>query len=521
MIIDYHVNIDSTEQMHQQLLLLNPKLESTWDAYTQAIKSSCENAKFAEALNFVTQIPHPELSPSGSDYLLYLPLVYLGNQQEKQALNAIQMAFTYGYARFWQFAPYSHGWGSSHDNPVYQALKPIYQNTALQAYVKSVYDGSVGEWGFNATKTPFCWFEQALLTRKNQRCQISNQKLEKNQEVYQFRFFNGSFDVPSELFVADISNFDQHPAAVANLQKYQTNSYQLPDYQFKISYAHPLINAFWQQLDEFDLANTLKLIANPPVSPTPYISHQFDEDVDQPVDEKYPNEHYIHASTGGEFINLLYVLIKCGYFNDIKNCLRELPKHVGVALLIFNDASIRQSVADLLGWPELAELYPIALKNYSQKTSAEVQSLINFSLKHPGFCPILAESMTLYEYHLYSNYHPGANWFYQEFQPLVYGKAGGLLDFLIPAPHFLPVLNEMLTQQSIVDGIGERAYDAYSNAQAHFYRTVCLHYALQASPLMDKWLKLPEYIAQSEYYDRFKSMHKKTREICRFLSKAA
>jgi len=305
------------------------------------------------------------------------------------------------------------------------------------------------------------------------------------------------------------------------LQKYQTNSYQLTDYQFKISYSHPLINAFWHKLDEFDLANTLKLIANPPVSPTPYILHHFAKDVDQPIDEQYPTEHVIHAGTGGEFINLLYVLVKCGYLHDIKQCLSEPPKHFGLALLIFNDAAIRQLVADLLGWPELAELFPIALKNYSQKTPVEVQRIINFSLKHPDFCPVLAESMSLYEYHLYSNYHPGANWFYQEFQQFVYGKGGGLLDFLIPAPHHLPVLNKMLTQQSVVDGIGERAYDAYGNSQAHFYRTISLHYALQASPLLDKWLKLPDYIAQSAYYDRFKSMHKKTREICRFMSKAA
>jgi hypothetical protein len=69
------------------------------------------------------------------------------------------------------------------------------------------------------------------------------------------------------------------------------------------------------------------------------------------------------------------------------------------------------------------------------------------------FVQYLAQSMHLYEYHLYSNYHLGANWFFQELGHLKYANGAGLLDFLIARPKYCQYLERMQTGQCVVKGL--------------------------------------------------------------------
>ncbi|MEN7551674.1 hypothetical protein AAG747_27410 [Rapidithrix thailandica] len=494
---------------------LDPNLSSTWGRYNHYLKESILNGRLEEAIRFAEELKQPELAFTSGQYPLNWALLYACNEEPEKALNIIRKAFEYGYKNFWRFDPDSHGWGSNPSDE-YLRMKPIHEHPAIQSYVKSVYNGKVSPWGMDIRKTPFCWFEKSELSRKNERCSLSKKKLEKGSTVYQFRFFNGSYDIPSQPFCADIEAFDQDEEANANRDKYFQNKYHLEEYRFKVSYSHPLINAFWHRLEDFDLLKTLQWIAEPPVNPTPYVRYSFDE---QPLPVYDVNcrektvEIPINYGTGGEFVDLLYSLIKCGYWKDIFRLLPQLSSHFPFVLLLFQSSDIREEVAAYLGMEELPELMDIALKPYNRKSPKEVQRLANFGKQHPEMLDKLATCLRYYECHLYSNYSPGVNWLFQEFTAFERAKGGGLLDFFIYAPERIPVLAEMKSGEYFVVGLSSGAIDAYSNSLPFLYRTVTLNAVVTGSKSAKKWMDLPLHIQKSNFYKQFKAVHKHTLKL--------
>lgn len=120
------------------------------------------------------------------------------NNDPQEALNLVKDAFVYGFRNFWKFN--GNSWGTKEQDRDYILLKPLHENTLIQEYIKSVYKPIIEYWGFDIKKTPLCWFEKSILNRKNEKCLISRKKLEKGIEVYQFRFFNGAYDIPTDFF---------------------------------------------------------------------------------------------------------------------------------------------------------------------------------------------------------------------------------------------------------------------------------------------------------------------------------
>ncbi len=484
---------------------LNENQESTWDVYTAYIKKCIIEKNFKEAEVFVGKIKHPELAFTSSDFPLYLALLYACIKDFQMALESLKKAHEHGYKGFWRFAPDSCGWSCT-TSEEYLLLEPLHKNDMLQSYVRKVYTGKVKPWGFDLSATPLCWFEKTELKRKNVRCYLTKQKLQKGELVYAFKFFNGSYDIPSEFEYAHVEAFENNSEAKENLYKYTTNNYKLSDYAFKIGYDHPLINFFWHNLEAFDLLKTLKLIANPPVNSTPYLAYSFNE---KPLREDGKKiEQALNYGTGGEFLSLLYVLVKCGYLQDIISLLPQLPEHFPYLFLFFNSAVIYEKISDYLEEDvnELSNLIKIALKSYSKKSPGEVLQIASYGKSHPRFLKSLSICLNNYECHLYSNYQPGVNCFFQEFSQFERAKGGGLVDFFITSPELLPALLQMKSEECYLHGIS----DAYDNSSMFLYRAIVLNAAYEKSKSLERWSELPEYIRESEYHLSFKKVHKKT-----------
>ena len=336
------------------------------------------------------------------------------NNEISKVLEILKKAHDYGFRGFWKFDPDSHGW-SNKTSEDYLLLEPLHKSDLLQNYVKSVYTGKIQPWGFDLSSTPLCWFEQIKLKRKNIKCYISNKKLQKDEQGYAFRFFNGSYDIPTELHYAQKEAFENNSDAKENLSKFISNSYELSNYAFKINYRHPLLNFFWHNIESFDLLKTLKLIASPPVATTPYLKYSFNEEPLLSYDRNSQEKHFeINYGTGGEFLNLLYILVKCGYLQDFVNLLHKLPQHFAYLFLFFQSKNIHEYIDDYLQEDihELSNLFEIATKRYNRKSPIEVFKLASYGRKHPNFLIHLSTCLNNYECHLYSNYHTGMNWFF-------------------------------------------------------------------------------------------------------------
>ena len=272
------------------------------------------------------------------------------------------------------------------------------------------------------------------------------------------------------------------------------------------------MNFFWNNIDSFDLLKTLKLIANPPVAPTPYLKYSFSE---KPLACYHINSKErnfpipINFGKGGEFLNLLYILVKCGYLQEIINLLPQLPKHFTYLFLFFNNKNIHEKIGDHIQEDvnELSNLFKIALRSYQRKSLTEVFQLASYGRKHPNFLKHFSTCLNMYECHLYSNYHPGVNWFFQEFEGFSRGRGGGLLDFFITAPELIPSLYQMKSEECYLKGFADGAIDAYNNSSPFLFRTIVLNAAFEKDGNLEKWINLPDHIRDSEHYEYFRRVH--------------
>lgn len=462
-----------THPLLAELLTLDRQCQDTWQALSDSLEQHLAAGRTADALALVHAIAPIDaaLACRDNQFLFWAAVAEATAGHTQAALAHIQSAYRHGYRAFWDFAARRVPEDES------SALKrPLHGNAELQAWVDTVFDGTVGDWGMDPRRTPFCWFEPGELTRVKARCTISGRMLHKGAPVYRFRFFNGSFDIPSEFGVADVEAFDNDAAATANRRKYEGHGYTLQEHALKVGYQHPLVHAFWRTLDGFDLDATLALIAEPP-------------------------RHALHRGTGGELINLLYVLVQCGHLDAIVRRLPALPAHMALLLMCFDVPDIRCRAAAHLGLPELPALFDLAFTPYARKSPVDVCKLIDFGARQPAFRRLLATVLERYGLHIYDNYNPGANWFFQSFAHFVLARGGGLLDFLVTEPELLPVLHRMKTQA---------VCDDHGNDLPALHRTLVLNLAWSGHPGLADWRAIP---ATMPHRTRLAASHKKTEGV--------
>jgi hypothetical protein len=97
--------------------------------------------------------------------------------------------------------------------------------------------------------------------------------------------------------------------------------------------------------------------------------------------------------------------------------------------------------------------------------------------------------MQAYALHLYSNYHPGVDWFLQDLEHFSRGRGCQLLYFLIHHPEDDEVLATMIEKEWLPDTVSRGGYDAYGNARRFYYRAALFNRMLHAPGRLDFWLR--------------------------------
>lgn len=195
----------------------------------------------------------------------------------------------------------------------------------------------------------------------------------------------------------------------------------------------------------------------------------------------------------GEAINFVWRLLKAGYAQDLFERMSRLPPDkadkVFAMLVMFDREDCRQAAAVHFALPDLPETIEQA---FSERPSLETHlALADYGDRHQRWRSGLVAAMRAYALHLYSNYHPGADWFLEGLEHFSRARCCQLLFFLIHHPEDDPVLATMIEMEWLPTGVGVGAFDAYGNTRAFYYRTVVLNRMLHAPGQLEFWLNSP------------------------------
>jgi hypothetical protein len=153
-------------------------------------------------------------------------------------------------------------------------------------------------------------------------------------------------------------------------------------------------------------------------------------------------------------------------------------------LAVFDRANCRATAAEHFARPNLPEMMALA---FSERPSLEAHlAMADFGHENPRWRAGLVGAMESYALHLYSNYHPGVDWFLQDLEHFSLGGGCQLLYFLIHHPEDDEVLETMIEKESLPMGVN--AYDAYDNALHFSYRATVFNRMLHAPERLDFWL---------------------------------
>lgn len=192
----------------------------------------------------------------------------------------------------------------------------------------------------------------------------------------------------------------------------------------------------------------------------------------------------------GDAVNLVWRLVKAGHRAGILQHAAALPPakadKLFAMLAAFDDAALRDAAASHFGAPALPAMMALVFKD---RLSVEDHlTLAGFADAHPRYRAAIGAAMRAYALHLYSNYHPGANWFLQGLEHFTRGHGCQLLYFLIHHPEEDEVLATMLDTMWLPEGEPNGAFDAYANARPFYLRAALFHLALHAPDRLGAWL---------------------------------
>jgi hypothetical protein len=192
----------------------------------------------------------------------------------------------------------------------------------------------------------------------------------------------------------------------------------------------------------------------------------------------------------GDAVNLAWRLIKAGYRNDVIRLTSNLPQKkadkVFAMLATFDDTTLRGAAAGHFDLPDLPAMMTLVFKG--RLSLDDHLMLAQFADKHPRYRAALAEAMRAYALHLYSNVHPGADWFLQGLEHFSLAGGCALLFFLLHHPEEDDVLATMIEKQWLPNGCETGGFDAYRNSRPFYIRAAVFHLALDAPDRLDSWL---------------------------------
>ncbi len=195
----------------------------------------------------------------------------------------------------------------------------------------------------------------------------------------------------------------------------------------------------------------------------------------------------------GKPLSLVWCLIKAGYRDQVLAEASRLPRpeadKVFAMLATFDEPIVRSAAAKHFKIPELPAMMETVFS--SRLTLDQHIAVAGFGREHPRFRAGLAVAMRSYGLHLYSNYHPTADWCLADLEHYSMAKGCQLLMFLIHHPEDDEVLAEMIPTGWLPGSIGAGAFDAYGNSAHYYYRAASLHIALDQPERFPAWIARP------------------------------
>ncbi|MGU3494036.1 hypothetical protein ACLBXM_08340 [Xanthobacteraceae bacterium A53D] len=192
----------------------------------------------------------------------------------------------------------------------------------------------------------------------------------------------------------------------------------------------------------------------------------------------------------GDGPNLAWRLVRAGQGEALLRELARLEAPLAdkafAMLATFDHPLLRSAAAKHFEAPDLPAMMDLAFR--SRHTLADHLKLADFGAAQPRFRAGLLAAMSAYALHLYSNYHPGVDWYLQGLEH--YSLAGGsrLLFFLIHHAGEEQVMADMLAHGWLPHSVGAGAFDGYGNSRPYFVRTVAFHLALHAPEKLDGFI---------------------------------
>jgi hypothetical protein len=439
----------------------DPTLAATWKAWNNDLHASLKAGNLASAVALVDAVGVDSwLGVADSSFHPLAAVALLNAGHPERALAMVREARRFGFPRFWLFdgAWGSHGIArdasgtySLGGQPIdgragfedHALFRPLYEDPSIAAFVRDHFRAHDPDYAGTLHGRPFVWGELAVLERKRAKCAATGRVLSKGADVYRLRRFNGAYDIPTDFVVVSPEAFDAQPALAANRRKFETDGYELADFDVHVAYDVPEVNAFWFDRERRSLEEGLRVVAEARVFPTPWALF------DSEGHRTHVQPSRVFAGSGGELVDLLWVLVKCGALPEIVRRLPQLPAELAILLLLFDRPALHAQVAAFLGEPELVAIVELATR--TRLTAADRAALVRYGREHPRFRALLAAAMRRYEFHLYSNYECSPNWFFQDFHHLVRGRSRHFLYLLASQPDLLEPLATMRRTEDMLD----------------------------------------------------------------------
>lgn len=329
------------------------------------------------------------------------------------------------------------------------------------------------------TDNPFIYLKKTVVTRANQKCFFSGKKLEKGEYVYEANWFYEKEDKRICFLEESLADF---PLVRKNVEKYLEDKYKLEDFYHK-SFENPFVNCLINSEDRSSVEKILDLIVYGYTAPHPNSWVSLYEWI--PSGDRAESERYVYENINGDYITLLWILLKCGYEDELVNAIDRYPAFYGVTLLIFNRDSLFGKVIKKLNLENISSLY---LKTRESRINLkEIKKLAALGIENHGFMDALLESLERYEYHIYDNYNYTADWYIEELEHFSHAKGGNLLYFFIYDAFKVRKIREMYKRKELPSGISSGGWNGYDNSNIFFYEVLLYYLTINNNSEVNFW----------------------------------
>ena len=456
-----------------ELLAMDRTLYKTWNDYQAFLED--EDADPQDVAYFLDQMSREKDEYLGysTDYLNLKTWWLLRLGREKEAVETRIKGHMYGAGHFF--------WASNH-NKIHDYLEghSLIKKTDKEYLQK--------RFPFPSDCPPLIWLEHRPLPVKSMEdIIVPNHRIQKGEDAYILKL------VTAENYYNQRATTPEHlktrPALEESMRKYETDAYEIADFDSTCRYSMPYINYFFATYspETFDLRALLQRAATEVGGNFPYCFRTGPESATPKKEIATPLE--ILNGDNGEILHLLYILKKCGYIDKIFEALPDLPEDFPLLLMCFADTGIRKRVEAYMGIPGLADMYNLAFAPRHLNLKDQLK-LVEFGRKHPHFQELLGKSLYRYGYHVESHVqipHPGI----QDFAHFRSNFCSDVLLFLLSAPETLTPIHEAMKHgPGTVFFQPNATYWGYALCGDYIIRNIVGYLALTRDKRLNHWMEV-------------------------------